>query len=167
MFKQPEGPAAHAFGALTFGFILSLLMSVGIAACGTLMLVLNFGSEFSGPIMVIGAIVPLVLTRDFARRFCFANLRMREALALDAGASLLQLFCLATLAWQGMLGASTALASIVGFHELTKTAQILTNATFQPFVIYGLVALIYFAICYPMTKWSRILERQFAVDKPA
>ncbi len=112
MFKQPEGPAAHAFGALTFGFILSLLMSVGIAACGTLMLVLNFGSEFSGPIMVIGAIVPLVLTRDFARRFCFANLRMREALALDAGASLLQLFCLATFAWQGMLGASTALASI-------------------------------------------------------
>jgi polar amino acid transport system permease protein len=62
---------------------------------------------------------------------------------------------------------STALASIVGFHELTKTAQILTNATFQPFVIYGLVALIYFAICYPMTRWSRILERQFAVDKPA
>ena len=35
---------------------------------------------------------------------------------------------------------STALASIVGYHELTKTAQILTNATFQPFVIFGLVA---------------------------
>lgn len=29
---------------------------------------------------------------------------------------------------------STALASIVGYRELTKTAQILTNATFQPFV---------------------------------
>lgn len=58
---------------------------------------------------------------------------------------------------------STALASIVGYHELTKTAQILTNATFQPFVIYGLVALIYFAICYPLTKWSRGLERRLAV----
>jgi polar amino acid transport system permease protein len=43
---------------------------------------------------------------------------------------------------------STALASIVGFHELTRTAQILTNATFQPFIIYGMVALIYFAIAF-------------------
>jgi polar amino acid transport system permease protein len=57
---------------------------------------------------------------------------------------------------------STALASIVGYHELTRTAQILTNATFQPFVIFGLVALIYFAICYPLTWWSRRLEWQLA-----
>ena len=57
---------------------------------------------------------------------------------------------------------STALASVVGYHELTKTAQILTNATFQPFVIYGMVALIYFALCYPLTRWSRGLERRLA-----
>ena len=57
---------------------------------------------------------------------------------------------------------STALASIVGYHELTKTAQILTNATFQPFVIFGLTALIYFFICYPLTRWSRGLERHLA-----
>jgi polar amino acid transport system permease protein len=59
---------------------------------------------------------------------------------------------------------STALASIVGFHELTKTAQILTNATFQPFVIFGLVALIYFAMCYPLTQFSRALERRLATN---
>jgi polar amino acid transport system permease protein len=59
---------------------------------------------------------------------------------------------------------STALASIVGYHELTKTAQILTNATFQPFVIYGMVALIYFAICYPLTWWSRRLEWRLAIS---
>jgi len=59
---------------------------------------------------------------------------------------------------------STALASIVGFHELTKTAQILTNATFQPFVIYGLAALLYFAICYPLTDLSRRMERRLATD---
>ena len=55
---------------------------------------------------------------------------------------------------------STALASILGYHELVKTAQILTNATFQPFLIFGLVALIYFAICYPLTSLSRNLERR-------
>ena len=59
---------------------------------------------------------------------------------------------------------STALASIVGFHELTKTAQILTNATFQPFVIYGMAALIYFAMCYPLTDLSRRLERRLAAN---
>lgn len=57
---------------------------------------------------------------------------------------------------------STALASILGYRELTKTAQILTNATFQPFVIFGLVALMYFLICYPLTRWSRGLERRLA-----
>jgi polar amino acid transport system permease protein len=55
---------------------------------------------------------------------------------------------------------STALASIIGYSELTKTAQILTNATFQPFIIYALVALIYFAMCYPLTAAARLLERR-------
>jgi polar amino acid transport system permease protein len=57
---------------------------------------------------------------------------------------------------------STALASIIGYSELTKTAQILTNATFQPFIIYTLVALIYFAMCYPLTAAARALERRLA-----
>jgi len=57
---------------------------------------------------------------------------------------------------------STALASIIGYSELTKTAQILTNATFRPFVIYALVALIYFALCYPLTAAARLLERRLA-----
>jgi polar amino acid transport system permease protein len=58
---------------------------------------------------------------------------------------------------------STALASIVGFNELTKTGEILTNATFQPFLIYGLVAAIYFAICYPLTFFARALERRLGL----
>ena len=57
---------------------------------------------------------------------------------------------------------STALASIVGFNELTRAGQIVANATFQPFLIYGLVAIIYFAMCYPLTVGSRILERRLS-----
>ncbi|HYB10575.1 MAG TPA: amino acid ABC transporter permease [Alphaproteobacteria bacterium] len=57
---------------------------------------------------------------------------------------------------------STALTSIIGFQELTKTGEILTNATFEPFTVYGMVALIYFAMCYPLTACSRALERTFA-----
>ena len=59
---------------------------------------------------------------------------------------------------------STALASIVGFDELTRSAQIVANATFLPLQIYGLAALIYFAICYPLTLASRRLERHLQVQ---
>lgn len=55
---------------------------------------------------------------------------------------------------------NTAVTSIVGFHELTKAGQVINNATFQPFITYSLVALIYFAMCFPLTFWSRRLERR-------
>jgi polar amino acid transport system permease protein len=38
----------------------------------------------------------------------------------------------------------TALASVIGFIELTKAGTMITNATFRPFLVYSLVALIYF-----------------------
>jgi len=44
----------------------------------------------------------------------------------------------------------TALTSIIGFVELTKAGTVVTNATFQPFTVYGLVALIYFVLCWPL-----------------
>ena len=55
---------------------------------------------------------------------------------------------------------ATALSSIVGFNDLTRAGTIVTNATFRPFLVYGLVALIYFAMCYPLTLCARMLERK-------
>ena len=52
----------------------------------------------------------------------------------------------------------TALTSIIGFIELSKAGTMITNATFEPFKVYGLVALIYFALCWPLSKASRMLE---------
>lgn len=60
---------------------------------------------------------------------------------------------------------STALASIVGFEELLRAGQIISNATFQPLLTFGLVAIIYFAMCYPLTLGSRILERRLSAQK--
>ncbi len=54
----------------------------------------------------------------------------------------------------------TALASIIGFIELTKTGGMITNATFRPFAVYACVALMYFALCWPISAWSRRLERK-------
>ena len=57
----------------------------------------------------------------------------------------------------------TALTSIIGFVELSKAGTAVTNATFQPFTVYGFVALIYFALCWPLSKSSQILERKLNV----
>jgi polar amino acid transport system permease protein len=54
----------------------------------------------------------------------------------------------------------TALASVIGFIELTKAGTMITNATFKPFVVYSCVALLYFALCYPISFYARTLERR-------
>lgn len=54
----------------------------------------------------------------------------------------------------------TALTSVIGFVEVTKAGQMIANATFQPFLVYGCVGLMYFLLCFPLSLWSRRLERQ-------
>lgn len=54
----------------------------------------------------------------------------------------------------------TSIAAIVGFVELTRAGQLMVNVTFQPMIIYPLVAAIYFAMCWPLSLLSRSLERR-------
>ena len=55
---------------------------------------------------------------------------------------------------------NTSLASVVGFVELARSGQIINNSVFQPFLIYLLIAGIYFLLCFPLSWWSRVLERR-------
>ena len=59
----------------------------------------------------------------------------------------------------------TALASVIGFIELTKAGTMITNATFKPFTVYACVALMYFALCWPVSAWSRWLERRMRRER--
>ena len=54
---------------------------------------------------------------------------------------------------------NTSLAAVIGFVELTREGQLTTAATFQPFVVYLIVAALYFSLCYPLTVYSKALER--------
>ncbi len=58
----------------------------------------------------------------------------------------------------------TSLASVIGFVELTRAGQIITNATFEPFFVYGVVALLYFAICFPCSLGGRWLEKKIKIQ---
>jgi polar amino acid transport system permease protein len=57
----------------------------------------------------------------------------------------------------------TSLASIIGFVELTRSGQIINNATFAPFYVFGLVAVMYFVLCWPLSLLARRMEQRFAL----
>jgi polar amino acid transport system permease protein len=57
---------------------------------------------------------------------------------------------------------STSLASIIGFVEVVRAGQFITNSTLQPLYVYGFVACLFFAICWPLAQLSRMLEARLA-----
>ena len=59
---------------------------------------------------------------------------------------------------------NTSLASIIGFVDLSRAGQIVNNSTFQPFTVFGCVAVIYFFMCYPLSALSKSLERKLHVS---
>lgn len=57
---------------------------------------------------------------------------------------------------------STSLTAIIGFVELTRTGQIINNATFKPFLVFGIVAGLYFILCWPISLLASHLERRMS-----
>jgi polar amino acid transport system permease protein len=47
---------------------------------------------------------------------------------------------------------------VVGFIELSRAGQLINNATFQPFQVFFVVAVLYFAVCFPLSRLSRHIE---------
>lgn len=57
----------------------------------------------------------------------------------------------------------TSLAYIIGFHDLMSIGKRWANAPVtgtEPFIIYPLMALIYFSMCFPLSRLSMRLERK-------
>ena len=55
---------------------------------------------------------------------------------------------------------NTSLTSLIGFIELTRAAQIVSGATFQPLPVYLTAAAMYFVICFSLSQLSQMLERR-------
>ena len=56
----------------------------------------------------------------------------------------------------------TSLAAIIGFAEITRAGQIINNATFQPLMVFSVVAAIYFVLCWPLSLMAARMERRHA-----
>ncbi len=68
----------------------------------------------------------------------------------------------ATVGYLVQLIKGTSLAAIVGFIELARAGQIVSNQTFEPILVFGIVGAIYFALCWPLSLYSARLETRFA-----
>jgi O-antigen/teichoic acid export membrane protein len=109
----PEGTNAERAGAsLTLGtlFAAGSIFVLTVAALG-------FSEWPAGPEMVpmiwaVAGIVPFALTRDFARRFCFAHLHTGRVVVLDLAAAIIQLSALGWLATSGRMSALSACAAL-------------------------------------------------------
>ena len=56
----------------------------------------------------------------------------------------------------------TSLASIIGYVDLTKAAQIVNNREIRPFELYLFIAVVYWICTYSMSMLARRLERRAA-----
>jgi polar amino acid transport system permease protein len=57
----------------------------------------------------------------------------------------------------------TSLAAIVGFIELTRAGNIVSNQIYKPLLVFSVVGAMYFVMCWPLSLWGRRLERRLAV----
>lgn len=61
---------------------------------------------------------------------------------------------------------STSLASAIGFVELARAGQILNNSLLEPFLVYAVIAAVYFTLCYPISRLGHRLERSVGYARP-
>ncbi|MBA5804282.1 amino acid ABC transporter permease [Rhizobium changzhiense] len=84
--------------------------------------------------------------------------RMRDVILPQA----LKISMPATIGFLVQLIKGTSLAAIVGFIELTRAGQIISNQTYRPLLVFGIVGIIYFIICWPLSHIGSGLEKRMA-----
>ncbi len=57
----------------------------------------------------------------------------------------------------------SSVISVISYLELTRVGQILTEKTFLSFQVFGIVAALYFALCYPLSRLALYVERRLKV----
>lgn len=57
----------------------------------------------------------------------------------------------------------TSLLSIIGIADLTQQGQVQQSTTFEPFIVWSIVGLMYFVIIYLLSLVAKFLERRFTL----
>lgn len=84
--------------------------------------------------------------------------RMRDVILPQA----IRISLPATIGFLVQLIKGTSLAAIVGFTELARAGTIVSNQIFKPLLVFGVVGVLYFLICWPLSLYGARLERRLA-----
>ena len=57
----------------------------------------------------------------------------------------------------------SSLVAVIGFVEMARAGRIVVERTNQSLLIFTIVAVVYFIICYPLSVYSQRLERALKV----
>ena len=140
------------FGAPVLGFDINPWIAAGVA------LILN-SSAFLGEIWrgCIQAIPAGQIEAAHALSLSYVS-RMRYVVLPQAG----KIALAPTVGYMVQIIKGTSLAAIIGFAEITRAGQIINNATFQPLLVFSVVAAIYFVLCWPLSLLATHMERRQA-----
>ncbi len=58
----------------------------------------------------------------------------------------------------------TSVAALIGYLEITRAGQLVSNVTLQPFTVYGIVSLLYVLLCWPLSYASQRLEFRLSLS---
>ena len=140
------------FGAPVLGFDINPWIAAGVA------LILNSSASLGE--LSRGCIQPIpagqieaahALSLSYVSRMRFVVLPQAFKIALAP-----------TVGYMVQIIKGTSLAAIIGFAEITRAGQIINNATFQPLIVFSVVAAIYFALCWPLSLMAARMERRQA-----
>ena len=140
------------FGAPVLGFDINPWVAAGVA------LILN-SSAFLGEIWrgCIQAVPAGQLEAAQALSLSYVA-RMRDVILPQA----FKIALAPTVGYLVQIIKGTSLAAIIGFTEITRAGQIINNATFQPLIVFSVVAAIYFMLCWPLSLLAARMERRHA-----
>ena len=65
-----------------------------------------------------------------------------------------------TIGYMVQIVKSTSVASLIGIVELTRTAVVVNTVTFEPLKVFGVVALTYFVLCWPLSLFAGYANRR-------
>lgn len=140
------------FGAPILGFDINPWVAAGVA------LILN-SSAFLGEIWrgCIQAVPAGQLEAAQALSLSYTS-RMKDVILPQA----MKIALAPTVGYMVQIIKGTSLAAIIGFTEITRAGQIINNATFQPLIVFSVVAAIYFVLCWPLSLTASRMERKQA-----
>ena len=140
------------FGAPILGFEINPWIAAGVA------LILN-SSAFLGEIWrgCIQAVPAGQIEAAHALSLSYMS-RMRDVVLPQA----FKIALAPTVGYMVQIIKGTSLAAIIGFEEVTRAGQIINNATFQPLIVFSVVAAIYFVLCWPLSLLASRMERRQA-----